>query len=44
MGVMAVMLVIGGLMGAFGVKNSNAVNAELYANQLPSLDAFAGTE
>lgn len=43
MGVMAVMLVIGGLMGAFGVKNSNAVNAELYANQLPSLDALAGT-
>ncbi|MBR7800252.1 methyl-accepting chemotaxis protein [Undibacterium fentianense] len=38
---MAVMLIIGGAMGAFGVRNSNAVNAELYANQLPSLEALA---
>ncbi|MBC3882318.1 Tar ligand binding domain-containing protein [Undibacterium sp. LX40W] len=43
MAVMAIMLVIGGAMGAFGVRNSNAVNAELYANQLPSLDALAST-
>lgn len=40
MAVMAVMLIIGGAMGAFGVRNSNAVSNELYTNQLPSLDAL----
>lgn len=43
MATMAVMLVIGGAMGAFGVRNSNAVNAELFANQLPSLEALSET-
>lgn len=40
MGVMAVMLVIGGLMGAFGVNRSNTAIAEIYSNQLPSLEAL----
>lgn len=43
MAVMAVMLIIGGAMGAFGVRNSNTVNVELYANQLPSLEALSST-
>ena len=39
--VMAAMLVIGGLMGIFGVRNSNAVNQEVVANQLPTLETLA---
>lgn len=38
--VMAVMLVIGGVMGAIGVRNSNQINDELYTNHLPALDAL----
>ncbi|WMW79165.1 methyl-accepting chemotaxis protein [Undibacterium cyanobacteriorum] len=43
MAVMAIMLVIGGLMGAYGVRNSNQVIDELYSNQLPSLEALSST-
>lgn len=39
--VMAGMLVIGGFMGVFGVRNSNAVNQELVSNQLPALQSIA---
>ena len=37
MAFMAVMLTIGGLMGVYGVRNSNAVIQEIFSNQLPSV-------
>ena len=37
MAFMAVMLTIGGLMGIYGVRNSNAVIQELFSDQLPSV-------
>jgi len=37
---MAIMLTIGGLMGIYGVRNSNAVIQELFTNQLPSVDSL----
>lgn len=39
--VMAGMLIVGGLMGIFGVRNSNTVNLEVVSNQLPALEALA---
>jgi len=41
MGVMAIMLTIGGLMGIYGVHNSNTVIKELFTNQLPSVQALS---
>ncbi|MFZ6771544.1 methyl-accepting chemotaxis protein [Undibacterium sp. SXout7W] len=38
MAFMAVMLVIGGGMGIYGVNNSNTVIQDLFTNQLPSVD------
>ena len=38
MAFMAIMLTIGGLMGIYGVRNSNIVIKELFTNQLPSVD------
>jgi len=43
MGVMAIMLTIGGLMGIYGVHNSNTVINQLFTNQLPSVQALAET-
>ncbi|BBB67483.1 methyl-accepting chemotaxis protein [Undibacterium sp. YM2] len=40
MAFMAIMLVIGGLMGVYGVRNSNAVIKEIFTNQLPSVEAL----
>ncbi|MFZ6719362.1 methyl-accepting chemotaxis protein [Undibacterium sp. Ji49W] len=40
MAFMAVMLVIGGLMGVYGVRSSNAVIKEIFTNQLPSVEAL----
>ncbi|MFZ6775517.1 methyl-accepting chemotaxis protein [Undibacterium sp. Ji83W] len=40
MAFMAIMLVIGGLMGVYGVRNSNAVIKEIFSNQLPSVEAM----
>ncbi|MFZ6675161.1 methyl-accepting chemotaxis protein [Undibacterium sp. Xuan67W] len=40
MGFMAVMLTIGGLMGIYGVRNSNAVIQEIFTNQLPSVESL----
>jgi len=40
MAFMAIMLVIGGLMGIYGVRNSNAVIKEIFTNQLPSVEAL----
>ncbi|MFZ6769231.1 methyl-accepting chemotaxis protein [Undibacterium sp. Di26W] len=40
MSFMAVMLVIGGLMGVYGVRGSNAVIKDLFTNQLPSVEAL----
>ncbi|MFZ6863140.1 methyl-accepting chemotaxis protein [Undibacterium sp. Ji67W] len=37
---MAIMLTIGGLMGIYGVRNSNTVIQELFTNQLPSVDSL----
>ncbi len=41
MAVMGIMLVVGGLMGIWGVKNSNAIISELFANQMPSMQHLA---
>ncbi|WP_329603167.1 methyl-accepting chemotaxis protein [Undibacterium baiyunense] len=41
MAVMGIMLVVGGLMGIWGVKNSNAIISELFANQMPSMQSLA---
>ncbi|MDO9192443.1 MAG: methyl-accepting chemotaxis protein [Undibacterium sp.] len=38
MAVMGIMLTIGGAMGIYGVRNSNAVIQELFSNQLPSVE------
>ncbi len=38
MGFIGLMLVVGGLLGAFGVNRSNAVIKEIFTNQLPSVD------
>ncbi|MEB0140520.1 MULTISPECIES: methyl-accepting chemotaxis protein [unclassified Undibacterium] len=38
MAFMAIMLTIGGLMGIYGVRNSNAAIQELFTNQLPAVD------
>lgn len=40
MAFMAVMLLIGGLMGIYGVRNSNAVIKDIFSNQLPSVEAL----
>ncbi|MBC3906760.1 methyl-accepting chemotaxis protein [Undibacterium umbellatum] len=40
MAFMAIMLVIGGLMGIYGVRNSNAVIKEIFSNQLPSVESL----
>ncbi|PXX47761.1 methyl-accepting chemotaxis protein [Undibacterium pigrum] len=40
MAFMAIMLVVGGLMGIYGVRNSNAVIKEIFSNQLPSVEAM----
>ncbi|MFZ6657562.1 methyl-accepting chemotaxis protein [Undibacterium sp. TJN19] len=40
MAFMAVMLVIGGAMGVYGVRNSNAVIKDIFSNQLPSVEAL----
>ena len=40
MAFMAVMLVIGGGMGIYGVNNSNKVIQDLFTNQLPSVDSL----
>ncbi|MFZ6742238.1 methyl-accepting chemotaxis protein [Undibacterium sp. JH2W] len=40
MAFMAIMLVIGGLMGIYGVRNSNAVIKDIFSNQLPSVEAL----
>ncbi|MES2039071.1 MAG: methyl-accepting chemotaxis protein [Pseudomonadota bacterium] len=40
MAFMAIMLLIGGLMGVYGVRNSNAVIKEIFTNQLPSVEAL----
>ncbi|MFZ6820188.1 methyl-accepting chemotaxis protein [Undibacterium sp. Ji22W] len=41
MAVMGIMLTVGGLMGIFGVRNSNASFNELFTNQMPSLEALS---
>jgi methyl-accepting chemotaxis protein-1 (serine sensor receptor) len=41
MAVMAVMLAIGGLMGIWGVKNSNSIIGELFAVQMPSMQSLS---
>lgn len=41
MAVMGIMLVVGGLMGIWGVKNSNSIISELFANQMPSMQSLA---
>ncbi|MBI3286114.1 MAG: Tar ligand binding domain-containing protein [Burkholderiales bacterium] len=38
MAFMAIMLAIGGGMGVYGVRNSNAVIRELFTNQLPAVE------
>jgi methyl-accepting chemotaxis protein-1 (serine sensor receptor) len=43
MAVMGIMLTVGGLMGIFGVSNSNATINELFTNQMPSLDALSSS-
>ncbi|MBC3919519.1 Tar ligand binding domain-containing protein [Undibacterium sp. CY18W] len=40
MSFMAVMLAIGGLMGVYGVRSSNAVIKEIFTNQLPSVEVL----
>lgn len=40
MAFMAIMLVVGGLMGIYGVRNSNAVIKEIFSNQLPSVESM----
>nr|WP_315482434.1 methyl-accepting chemotaxis protein [uncultured Undibacterium sp.] len=41
MAVMGIMLTIGGLMGIWGVKNSNSIINELFANQMPSMQSLS---
>nr|WP_314861435.1 methyl-accepting chemotaxis protein [uncultured Undibacterium sp.] len=41
MAFMGIMLAVGGAMGLFGVRNSNATITELFTNQLPSLEALS---
>ncbi len=41
MAFMGIMLAVGGAMGLFGVRNSNATISELFTNQLPSLEALS---
>lgn len=41
--VMGIMLTVGGLMGIFGVSNSNATINELFTNQMPSLEALSSS-
>lgn len=41
MAVMGIMLVVGGLMGIWGVKNSNAIIGELFAVQMPSMQSLS---
>lgn len=40
---MAIMLIIGGAMGAYGVNKSNNSINELFTNQLPSLEALGSS-
>ncbi|MBC3874536.1 methyl-accepting chemotaxis protein [Undibacterium flavidum] len=40
MAVMGIMLTVGGLMGIYGVRNSNASFNELFTNQMPSLESL----
>lgn len=40
MAFMAIMLVIGGLMGIYGVRNSNTIIKEIFYNQLPSVESL----
>jgi methyl-accepting chemotaxis protein-1 (serine sensor receptor) len=40
---MGIMLTVGGLMGIFGVKNSNSTINELLINQMPSIDALSSS-
>ena len=44
MGFIAIMLVIGGLLGAFGVNRSNAVIKEIFTNQLPSVNNLSNSK
>ncbi|MBC3871203.1 methyl-accepting chemotaxis protein [Undibacterium oligocarboniphilum] len=44
MGFMAVMLVIGGLMGVYGVHNSNNVIQEIASNEMPSVEALGQSQ
>lgn len=41
MAVMGIMLAIGGLMGIWGVKNSNSIINELFAVQMPSMQSLS---
>lgn len=41
MAVMGIMLTVGGLMGIWGVKNSNSIIDELFANQMPSMQSLS---
>jgi methyl-accepting chemotaxis protein-1 (serine sensor receptor) len=41
MTVMGIMLIVGGLMGIWGVKNSNSIISELFAVQMPSMQSLA---
>jgi hypothetical protein len=43
MSFMAVMLVIGGLMGMAGVRNGNGVIEEILTNQMPSMEMLANS-
>lgn len=43
MAVMGIMLTIGGLMGIYGVKNSNSSFNVLFTNQMPSLESLGNT-
>ena len=40
---MGIMLTVGGLMGIYGVKNSNSTINELFTNQMPSLEALGNS-
>lgn len=44
MGFMAVMLVIGGLMGVYGVHDSNNVIQEIASNEMPSVEALGQSQ
>ncbi len=43
MAVMGVMLTIGGAMGIYGVRNSNAVIQEIFTNQMPSVESIGSS-